>query len=86
MIALLSRLPGVQLLNLAIEQPEHLFDLFRRALDGLLGAASIDVLVRRQSFSDIAGVLVTEALARFQFQVRRRRLGAATGVFGWSAS
>ena len=42
--------------------------------------------VRRQSFPDILGRFVTEALVRFLFKFRRPQPGAATGVFGWSAS
>ena len=42
--------------------------------------------VRRQVFSDFAGRLATEALVRFLFELRRRQLGAATGVFGLFAS
>ena len=44
------------------------------------------VTVRRQSFSEWRGVFVTEALVRFLFEFRLPRLGAATGVFGLSAS
>lgn len=42
--------------------------------------------VRRQSFSDLSGRFVTEALVRFLFEFRRPQPGAATGVFGLSAS
>jgi len=42
--------------------------------------------VRRQSFSESVSVFTTEALVRFLFEFRRRRLGAATGVFGLSVS
>ena len=41
--------------------------------------------VRRQGFSDFSDRFVTEALARFLFEFRRRQPGAATGVFGLSA-
>ena len=42
--------------------------------------------VRLQSFSESLGCFVTEALVRFLFEFRQPRLGAATGVFGLSAS
>lgn len=43
------------------------------------------LFVRRQGFSDFSDRFVTEALARFLFEFRRRQPGAATGVFGLSA-
>ena len=43
-------------------------------------------LVRRQSFLDFACRLITEALVQFLFELTRRQLGAATGVFRLSAS
>ena len=42
--------------------------------------------VRLQSFSESLGCFVTEDLVRFLFEFRQPRLGAATGVFGLSAS
>ena len=42
--------------------------------------------VRRQSFSECFGFIVTEALVRLLFQFRRQRIGAASGVFGMSVS
>ena len=38
--------------------------------------------VRRQSFSECFGFIVTEALVRFLFQFKRQRIGAASVVFG----
>ena len=42
--------------------------------------------VRLQSYSESVDVFVTEALVRFLFEARRRRLGAASGVAGLSVS
>ena len=40
--------------------------------------------VRRRSFWESVSVFTTEALVRFLFELKRPRLGAATGVFGLS--
>ena len=50
----------------------------RRVISGILH------VVRRQSFPERGGAFVTEALARFLFQFRRQRIGAASGVCGLS--
>lgn len=57
----------------------------RASSDGLTDRVN-SRCVRRQSFPDILGRFVTEALVRFLFEFRRPRPGAATGVFGLSAS
>jgi hypothetical protein len=41
----------------------------------------VDVHVRRQGFSERAGAFVPEALVRFLIQLRRRRIGAASGAW-----
>jgi hypothetical protein len=49
-------------------------------LEYTIGIGLKDMIVRRQRFSESLLVFVTEALVRFLFQIRRRRLDAATDV------
>ncbi len=68
-----------------VHRPESQHRL-RPARTGLVCVRAWICTVRLQSFSESLGCFVTEALVRFLFEFRQPRLGAATGVFGLSAS